>query len=119
MAPVIAEAGTLAADCADLGHRRRSVAIPLAPGEAPRIGWAQSPALSDGRSAFDPREERSSSRGLPSLRPHLLEDVGHLERRPDGVGAAAGTRLGLLERVDREDAERDRHPRLQPRQLQA
>src|SRR5947209_2551755 len=48
----------------------------------------------------------------------LGEDVGHLECRPRRLAAFAEPRLRLLHGVDGEDAEGDRHARLEPRELE-
>ncbi len=46
------------------------------------------------------------------------EQVGHLERRANGVGGLLDPGLGLGDVVDGQDAERDRHPGLDPGELQ-
>src|SRR5712691_12155797 len=48
----------------------------------------------------------------------LREQVGHLERAADGLGALVDARLGLLGRVAGQDAERDRDAGLERRQLE-
>ena len=52
-------------------------------------------------------------------RPELREDVGHLERTPDGVGGPVDPGLPLLDRLDGEHAEGNGHAGLDPGQLQA
>src|SRR5262249_44460888 len=52
-------------------------------------------------------------------RPELREDVGHLEGAADRVGGTVDPGLALLDRLDGEHAEGDRHAGLDPGQLQA
>src|SRR5262245_58006116 len=47
------------------------------------------------------------------------EQIGHLDRRARGVGALVDARLGLLDRVHRQDAERDGYAGLQAGELEA
>src|SRR4051794_26333942 len=57
---------------------------------------------------LDTAAQGSRLRALcPRAGAQLREHVGHLERRPDGVGGAVDPRLGLLDGVGREHAERD------------
>ena len=55
---------------------------------------------------------------LPAAAAELREDVGHLERRADSLGALVDARLGLLAVLGREDAERDRDAGLESRELE-
>ena len=48
----------------------------------------------------------------------MREDVGHLERAPDRLGALLDPRLGLLDPVEREDAEGDRDAGLERGELE-
>src|SRR5215813_10675357 len=52
-------------------------------------------------------------------RAQAREQVGHLERRADGVGCAVDARLRLLYGVDGEDPERDGHAGLDRGELEA
>ena len=49
----------------------------------------------------------------------MREQVGHLERAADGLGAFADTGLRLLDAIEREQAERDRDAGLEGRELEA
>ena len=49
----------------------------------------------------------------------MREEIGHLERRAGGLGAAVDARLRLLARLGRDHAERHRDARLDRRQLEA
>src|SRR2546421_5710769 len=91
MRAVVSETWLLPADTADLRHRRRSVAE--SPGE-------------------------SALRGGVCRLAQLRKCVGHLERAVHGFRALVDPRLRLLDVLDREDAEADRHARLERCELE-
>ena len=64
-------------------------------------------------------DEIALAPGSVSGRAQAREQVGHLERGADRISGAVDSGLALLDRLDREHAERHRHARLDRRELQA
>src|SRR5262249_44480005 len=50
--------------------------------------------------------------------PEVAEEVGHLERGPGRLGTLVEPRLRLIRALERQDAERHRHARLERRELE-